>query len=68
MSLTARQLHQWEHMQRCAQLAKSGAGHTPETRRAFREAVTRQAFRDDARRTADLFDRIQSDNRPAWAN
>lgn len=66
MSLTARQLHQLEWMQRCAGLAESGAGHTPETREQFREAVIRQAFRDDAQRASrDLF---QSDNRPEWAN
>ena len=52
-------------MQECARLAKSGEGHTPESRQHFQMQVVRQAFRDDARRTRDLFDRIQSDDRPA---
>lgn len=67
--MTLHQRQQHAHMVECAQLAKSGAGHTPETRRAFREAVIRQAFRDDAQRASrDLFAEIQSDNRPEWAN
>jgi len=64
MSFSAHQ-HAW--MQECARLAKSGEGHTPESRLQFEMQVVRQAFRDDARRTRDLFDRIQSDDRPAVA-
>jgi hypothetical protein len=52
-------------MQECARLAKSGEGHTPESRQQFQMQVVRQAFLDDARRHRDLFDRIQSDDRPA---
>ena len=37
---------------------------TPEQTAEFRVLLAKQVFRDDARRTADLFDRIQSDNRP----
>jgi hypothetical protein len=62
--VNARQRQQWERMRECAELASSGAGHTPESLRQFRTALVRQAFRDDAKRHADLFDRIQSDNRP----
>lgn len=65
--MTPHQRQQHARMVECAQLAKSGAGHTPETRQQFREAVIKQVFRDDARRSADLFDRIESDNRPEWA-
>jgi hypothetical protein len=65
--MNARQLHQLEWMQRCAALASSGEGHTPETRRDFRLQLIKQVFLDDARQSRDLFDRIQSDNRPASA-
>lgn len=60
--------HQHAWMQQCAELARSGEGHTPESREAFRMAVVQQEWRDDARRTADLFDRIKSDDRPAAVN
>lgn len=63
--MNARQLHQLEWMQRCCRVI--GERHTAETFQAFKEAVVRQQFRDDSRRSADLFDRIQSDNRPQTA-
>ena len=56
--------HQHARMVECARLAESGAGHTDESRAEFLALVVKQAWRDDARRTADLFERIESDNRP----
>ena len=61
-SLTPRQRHQHAWMVACAHLAASGAGHTPESREAFKSAVAQRIARD--RDSDDLFARIQSDNRP----